>query len=83
MQFFREAPIGAIILVVVGGFMVLVVSSSMVITEARRQAAREKQEQETGLPSPILEDGSLRTAIVADVAGTVLIAIGFGIWIVG
>ena len=83
MEFLREAPIGAIVLVVVGGFMVIVVSTVMQVKAARLKASREQQERETGLPSPTLEEDGTRMALVVNAAGYALMMIGFAIWIFG
>jgi len=83
MDFFREAPVGAIILVVLGGIMVLVVSSAMQVAAARRKLEREKRERETGLPSPGVEDDGTRMALLVNIAGYALMMIGFAIWIFG
>jgi len=81
VEFLREAPIGAIVLVVIGAVMVLFVSSALQVNAARRKAARERQERETGLPSPTVEEDGTRMAFVVNVAGYALMTIGFAIWI--
>lgn len=82
MEFFREAPAGAIALVVIGAVLTFVVATPLQIQAARRTAARKKLEKETGAPAMIRQDDGHRLAFVVNAAGYVLMAIGFGIWIV-
>lgn len=82
MEFFREAPLGAIVLVVIGTILAFVVSTPMQIRAARRKAAREQSEKQTGVPELIRAD--VRGALIARVVslgGYALMALGFAIWI--
>ena len=81
MEFFREAPLGAIVLVVIGTILAFVVSTPMQIRAARRKAAREQTEKATGLPELIRSDDGARMARVVSLGGYALMAIGFAIWI--
>ena len=81
MEFFREAPLGAIVLVVIGTVLAFGLSTPMQIRAARRKAAREQTEKATGLPELIRSDDGERMARVVSLGGYALMAIGFAIWI--
>lgn len=81
LDFFRDAPAGSIALVVVGAILTFVIATPLQIQAARRTAARKKLEQETGAPAMIRQDDGHRLAFVVNAAGYVLMALGFGIWV--
>jgi len=77
MEFFREAPLGAIVLVVIGAILAVVVSTPMQIRAARRKAARADRKGNGCAQADPIGRRDTRGARREHA----LMAIGFAIWI--
>jgi hypothetical protein len=81
VEFFRDAPLGAVILVVVGAFLEFVLATFLHLKLARAHQKREQEPVIAEAPVMVREDDGARTLLLVRIAGWTCLIAGFAWYI--